>query len=341
MFKRTRFQNGSFRLKTRAKGDQKVWEFRYYVAGHRRHVTVGTLHEFPSESAVRKSAKVQALLLGANAESPMVGDRLTMGALIARYEAEEMPQRQSTAASYRSYLDCHIKPRWENTLVENVKVMALESWLNGLDLAPKTKSSIKQVMRVMFLCAMRWELTEKNPLALVRIKGGLKRGARPRVLEVGEFQRLVACIKEPYKTMVIVAGCLGLRVSEIVGLQWGDLNFENRTVLIQRGIVHGHVDETKTEYSKDHLPLDPLLVGVLLKHRERCYQTAEGWLFANPVTKRPYHQESICENHIKTAATKAGIEGLVGWHTFRHVYRSFLDATGAPLGVQRELLNIE
>src|SRR5258706_15961318 len=108
MFKRTRFQNGSIRLKTRAKGE-RCWELRYYEGGRRRHVVVGTLQEFPSESAARKSAKVQALMLGANAESPMVGNGLTMGALIARYEAEEMPQRHSTATSYRSYLDCHIK----------------------------------------------------------------------------------------------------------------------------------------------------------------------------------------------------------------------------------------
>src|SRR5271163_4758007 len=102
MFKRTRFQNGSFRVKTRAKGE-KCWELRYYEAGRRKHVTVGTLAEFPSESAVRKSAKVQALLLGANAESPKVGDGLTMGALIARYEAAEMPKRFATSSGYRSY----------------------------------------------------------------------------------------------------------------------------------------------------------------------------------------------------------------------------------------------
>jgi hypothetical protein len=85
-------------LKTRAKGE-KCWELRYYEAGQRKHVTVGTLAEFPSESAALKSAKVQALLLGANAESPMVGGDVTMGTLIARYEAEEMPERYATGSA--------------------------------------------------------------------------------------------------------------------------------------------------------------------------------------------------------------------------------------------------
>jgi integrase len=132
----------------------------------------------------------------------------------------------------------------------------------------------------------------------------------PRVIERSEeFARLVSAIKEPYKTMVLIAGCLGLRVSEIMGLQWRDFDMDNRTVLVRRGIVHGHIGETKTEYITDHLPLDPLLVNVLLQHRERCYPTADGWLFANPATGRPFHQEQILKTHMKTASMTAEIKG--------------------------------
>jgi integrase len=34
----------------------------------------------------------------------------------------------------------------------------------------------------------------------------------------------------------------------------------------------------------------------------------------------------------------AGRYGSVGWHTFRHTYRSWLDDTGAPMGVQQKLM---
>jgi integrase len=30
--------------------------------------------------------------------------------------------------------------------------------------------------------------------------------------------------------------------------------------------------------------------------------------------------------------------GDIGWHTFRHTYRSWLDAAGAPIGVQQKLM---
>jgi len=61
-------------------------------------------------------------------------------------------------------------------------------------------------------------------------------------------------------------------------------------------------------------------------------------LFANPGTGKPYHQEEIQKKHIRVAAKAAGIKGKVGWHTFRHSYRSWLDQTEAPIGVQRELM---
>jgi integrase len=49
-------------------------------------------------------------------------------------------------------------------------------------------------------------------------------------------------LKEPYRTTVIVAQCLGLRVSEIATLQWQDFDFERQQLLVQRSIVNGQVD---------------------------------------------------------------------------------------------------
>jgi integrase len=138
--------------------------------------------------------------------------------------------------------------------------------------------------------------------------------------------------------MVLVAGCLGLRVSEIMGLRWEDINFAESTMLVQRSVVHGRVGDVKTEYSKDRLPLDPALVEVLSLHRDRCGQFSEGWVFANPDTGRPYHQEQIQKTHIRLAAVAAGISGRIGWHTFRHSYRSWLDAVGSSVSVQQGLM---
>jgi hypothetical protein len=52
---------------------------------------------------------------------------------------------------------------------------AAQAWLKALSLAPKTKSHIRSLMHIIFQCANRWELTDTNPIELVRVKGGSKR----------------------------------------------------------------------------------------------------------------------------------------------------------------------
>ena len=91
----------------------------------------------------------------------------------------------------------------------------------------------------------------------------------------------------------------------------------------------GRVDDVKTEYTRDDVPLDARLAEVLLQWRSASvFPRDEDWVFANPVTGRPYHQESLQKSQIKRAAKLAKLGEDIGWHTFRHTYRSWLDETG-------------
>ncbi len=45
----------------------------------------------------------------------------------------------------------------------------------------------------------------------------------------------------------------------------------------------------------------------------------------------------IQQQILKPAGEKIGFPGI-GWHTFTNTYRSFLDETGAPIGVQQKLM---
>ena len=59
--------------------------------------------------------------------------------------------------------------------------------------------------------------------------------------------------------------------------------------------------------------------------------------FPSHVTGEPYHASPIQQDYIRPAGRKLGL-GDIGWHTFRHTYRSWLDATGASIGVQQKLM---
>ena len=344
MFVRTRYQYGSLRLRKRERGPD-VWEFRYYETDSRgerkrQSVILGDRNLYVTETQARKAT--QALLLRLNEESPRAEvEAATFGALLDRYVEKELSERYSTRKSHLSNIRVHIRPRWGEYPVDKMKPMAMEQWLHDLPLAPKSKTHVRGIMHLVFKCAERWGIVElgKNSVSLVRVKNASKRLKRPRVLDVAEYFELLKHLDEPHRTMVLVAQCLGLRVSEILGLQWGDFSFENRSVLVQRSVVGGRVDDVKTEYSKDDVPLDDRLAEALLSWRAASFFPRDtDWVFANPVTGRPYHQESLRKRQLQRAAKLAGLGEDIGWHTFRHTYRSWLDETGAPMKVQQELM---
>jgi integrase len=218
---------------------------------------------------------------------------------------------------------------------------AVEDWLKKLSLAPKSKSHLKNLMHVLFNAAMRWELIpyQLNPMSLVRVKDGSKRMREPRILSVDEFRKILEHISEPFRTMCIVAMCMGLRVSEVLGLKWCDIDWEGSRIGIRQSYVYGKSGAVKTPASQRWMPLDDSLAKKLRQHQLRRASPAnkDGWIFASPDTGKPFWPGRIQENWLVPAAEKVGI-GRIGWHTFRHSHSSLLHALGVDLKVQQELL---
>ena len=50
--------------------------------------------------------------------------------------------------------------------------------------------------------------------------------------------------------MCIVAMCLGLRVSEILGLKWTDIDWEGLRIAIRQAYVYGRQGDVKTRASQ-------------------------------------------------------------------------------------------
>jgi integrase len=198
-------------------------EFRFYETAldgcrRRRARIIGTVAQYRTRAAALRA--IESFRLGLNLEHRFARP-VTVRALVDRYVEQELPQRRyGTQQGNLSTLKCWILPRWGDYLLEAVRPFAVEKWLRSLRLAPKSKVNLRGLMHVIYQCARRWELTNTNPIDLVRQEGGRRR--IPRVLSSQQIHLVLDRLAEPYRTMVLVAACLGLRVSEIIGLQWGD-----------------------------------------------------------------------------------------------------------------------
>ncbi len=343
MFQRTRYQFGWLRRKPRRRGPD-VWVWVHRSKGptgksKENAVIVGNVAQYPTEAEAWRAA--EGLRLAVNSAQRI--EAVTFSAVIDRYLREKLPKRHSSASKYRSWLTHHIQPKWGNVSILKIKPLLVEEWLSGLDLAPKSKGHVRSIMHILFTWAMKWELIDidrMNPMSLVRVEGSSKRLRQPRILSVKEFQALLDQLREPVRTMCIVAACLGLRASEVVGLQWGDFDWKSLEVHIQRGVVIGRVDEVKTASSNRRLPVHPRLGDLLLEYKVNTSPEAGDcdWLFPSPyATGRPRWPWTIQRDHLLPAGIRAAL-GPIGWHSFRHSYSTLLRALQVDLKVQQELL---
>ena len=327
-----RYASGSVRYDKR----RKTWNYLWYDGAMRRSKRIGTKQELPTKAAAWK--EVERLELQPTAVAP-IGD--TVSNVVARYEVERMPSRHTTARVYRSFLRNHVLPKWGNARIDDIQPRPVELWLRELPLSPKSKTHVRSLMFGIAEFAM-WAGVLKigrNPISLVKNAGATRRVRKPRSLTVEEFQALSKELREPYATLALLCVCLGLRISEALALRWSDVDWSGSQLCVSRAIVNQTVDDVKTKGSAKTFKLVPEMLDRL---RARKLETEFGepphWIFASPIRlgRLPYSYTGVCVA-FQAAATAAKI-GKIGTHTFRHTFRSWMDAVGTPIAIQQKLM---
>jgi integrase len=333
-FTRKRYQQGCLYREHRHAGPD-VWVFRWRDGTVNRKEQIGNVEQFKTKSAAMKGCEFLRANINREARSPR-----TVAELVAHYTANELPRKSPyTAEVYTGYLNTWIRPKWDRHSLSDVETVVVEEWLGTLSLAPGTKAKLRNLMHALFNHAMRWKFFNGNPISLVRQSA--KRERVPDVLTVEEIGTLLVELSEPWRTAVYVAVTTGFRVSELLALKWGDIQFSAAEINLSRGIVRQHVGEMKTEASRKPVPLHDALADVLTRWRGVCPYNQDGdYIFASPDRhgRQPYWPTAGMEDHIRPAAVRAGIQKRVGWHTLRHTFGTLVKSQGADVKTTQELM---
>jgi integrase len=141
--------------------------------------------------------------------------------------------------------------------------------------------------------------------------------------------------------MIIVDALTGIRRSELMGLQWRDVDFIGSRIQITRSVVDQIVGKCKTETSRKPVVMDEHISQSLVAWRqESMYTRPDDWVWASPHRKgkQPLWLSTIMRYYIQPAARRVGIDNNIGWHTFRHTFSSLIKSMGVDAKVVQELL---
>lgn len=242
--------------------------------------------------------------------------------------------RWSTLSSYKDRYNKNIKEIIGNMVVSDVKPMHCQNVLNVMDNNGYVGSSMartKAALSAMFSDAYENGLIAANPVTK-SVKCPKKPEKNTKVLTLDEQERFLTAAKESvnYKHFLFILQT-GVRSSELRGLKWDDVDFQNRIIHIRRNVTHDSnnnrfiTGELKTSSGQRDIPMTKTAYDLLMAMK--CQQAAKKnsviqFEFADHVFLNRNGRllpNSNYDRYLEKICDKAGIE-RISMHTLRHTF---------------------
>ncbi len=329
-----------------------TWVYHFYrdnpETGKRveNTVTLGPVSRFPR----KKDAwdEVERRHLTPNDGQDVIG-RVKFAELVANYRQKSLSKlRITTQGTTAHILDNYLLPRWGDSFALEINPDNIEDWLGALVLANPTREKIRRVMNVVYRRGQKSRMLpmtdDGNPVRFVTQSS--KSNYKAVIVSPEQAFRIMMELEEPYRTLVFLVAVTGLRISEALGLKWGDLDYERQMIHLRRVWVGNDiVEHLKTEGSAAPVPLGGLLADALRSwYQKTPYGKPNDWIFPSMKLKgkKPLSASIMAADKIRPAAIKAGVRLVsgqrFGFHNFRHSLATFLVSRGKDVKTIQELL---
>jgi integrase len=305
---------------------------------------------FLDEISRKRAMELRAQLLEAvNSKRLLVQSQAKFKDVARRFVDIRVPQLGiATQAKYRTQIRLHIVPAFGELKMCDIDQARVEAWLTAkaeAGLGWWTRIDLKGVLSAIFTAAKGWKLWEgENPTEGVRI-GKKKLVREKRLLTAEQLRMILAALAERERFIVRLLFGLGLRISEVLGLRWSDVDFTDGTVTIRRRWWRGDLSEEgegKSEAAARTLQLGRSLVDEFKQrhpgaHRknEFVFLSDQPHLFTGNV---PPDDRDLLREYFRPVVKKLGLyyKGF-GWHAFRRANITFRQTVGGatPMEAQK------
>lgn len=280
--------------------------------------------------------------------------------------------KDSTKVSYEGIIKKHLIPQIGHIKLSNLKKVDIEMMYRTLlesgradgkgGLSVKTIHNVSLVLHKALDEALKCEYIPKNPADAANSPTHRSENSSKKAIDVlskSEQQALMAaCGDDVYGVAILTALYTGLRKGELLGLKWSDIDFQAKTMTVQRQLNRlkdyspdakaktrlGLQEDTKTESSHRTISLPNPLVEILLGHQRRQNTVKERWgksyqdldmVFARDDGN--YIDPATFGDHYHKILNKAGL-GHFTIHALRHTFATRALEAGVPIKVVSQIL---
>lgn len=324
--------------------DDGRWRYRFRYRGKRYGGSAAAENNTKRGASKREREHLDKL-----ERRQFTGVMPTVDSFAVRFlEHQSTRTGQGTRRAQASHLNVNILPHLGRLLLDEVDKANVDrmvsAWRSANAEATTCNNRLTTLATLMAL-AVEWGFLEKVPaIRKLRVASGT-----PRFLSELEAQQLLDAAPAKWRTMMLVGLRTGLRVGELRGLRWRDIDFGASTIRVRRthpgragaepGPPKGRRERTVPLTNEASEALRALL-------NEHGGASSEGPVFPGFTSRSKYdfarvRSEDACVKAITAASKAAHLHrdaSPIGWHTLRHTYASWLVARGVHMAIVAKLL---
>ena len=273
--------------------------------------------------------------------------------------------------TYNVYLKVYIKPYIGNKPVQEMKPADIDKFMRELTVKGFSRNTLSAVHRLLShaldYAVYPAQMILSNPAKYVKVsKKAPKKVIQRHIITNEKFAELIE--KYPFGTPMHIPFRLlfhtGMRIGEVCGLCWNDINFEKKEISLKRQLVYiakngRYFSTPKTESSVRKIIIDDVL-NETLKHwkaqqeeNEQKFGDRYVYVYTDSDNKIFQQSKSLVSDDIRRELPLCTYEdGRLIWgnavgkflrilglnaHSFRHTHATMLIENGAsPKGVAED-----
>jgi len=224
--------------------------------------------------------------------------------------------KPSTLRSYQDIIKNHLNPVFGDFLLTEITTSAIQRYVAQRLETVKPKTVINELVPVkeMFKHAVIWDYLKVNPTEYVE---------KPRVekeemeiLSPEEIRKFLDHVTTRYKAFFLTAVLTGMRRGELLGFQWGDIDWNHKQIHVRRSLWNKKFVTPKSKKSVRRIDMSPTLALELKRHKLASPSSELDLVFCN-ADGNPPSPDSIVRRQFLPALRRAKIK-RVPFHSLRH-----------------------